>query len=102
MQAARNQVLTAISYNAEKRVIGLKNSTFGIGNEDPDDVGVDQTPDLCLTLLEVGVQTGVLKRDCRLRCQHFEDRDSIRGKGVRGQRVLKVEQSRQPPLFAQR
>src|SRR6266849_1943176 len=35
-----------MSYELKKRVIGLKNPTFQARNEDSDDVGIDQAPDL--------------------------------------------------------
>ena len=82
--------------------VRLDNATFHIPNANPDDVGIDQAPDLRLTLLEIAVETGVLQRDRRLCGQQVQDRDPTRGERVRGQRVLEVEQPRQPPLFDQR
>src|SRR5947208_16626769 len=35
-----------MSYEMKKRVIGFKNPTFQTRNEDSDDVGIDQAPDL--------------------------------------------------------
>ncbi len=35
-----------MSYEMKKRVIGLKNPTLQARNENTDDVGVDQAPDL--------------------------------------------------------
>src|SRR4029077_10251772 len=35
-----------MSYETKKRVIGLKNPTFQTRNENSDDVGIDQAPDL--------------------------------------------------------
>src|SRR6266403_1372276 len=56
VQAARDKILSIVSPHAEKRVICLKNATFEIPDDDPDDVGVDQTPNLCFVLFELAVQ----------------------------------------------
>src|SRR5258705_7115725 len=56
VQAARDKILSIVSPHAEKRVICLKNATFEIPDDDPDDVGVDQAPDLCFVLFELTVQ----------------------------------------------
>src|ERR1700693_4454272 len=91
-----------MSHYVEKSLIGLNNATIKVKNCDPDDVGVDQAPDLCLTLLKIAVETGVFQRYRRLRRQQFQNRDAIRGERVRAQRVFEVEQRRQPSLFDQR
>src|SRR6267143_1748022 len=44
--AARNQVFAIVVHHAKKFVVGLKNATVEIPDENPDDVGIDQAPDL--------------------------------------------------------
>src|SRR5216684_7770801 len=44
---ARNQVFAIVAHRAKKFVVGLKNATVEIPDENPDDVGIDQAPDLC-------------------------------------------------------
>jgi hypothetical protein len=39
--SAAHQLLAAVSDDAEKGVVGLKNPAFNIPDADPDDVGVD-------------------------------------------------------------
>jgi hypothetical protein len=68
VHAAGNQVLTVITDDTEKRIIGLKNSAFELGNDDPDDVGVDQAADLAF----VGAGDGGVKAR-RLRQQNDQD-----------------------------
>src|SRR5215472_10632294 len=77
MQAARNQVLTVISDDTEKRVIGLKNVTFEVGNEDANDVGVDQTSNPSFPIFEVAIKPRILERDCRLRRKQLQHRDTL-------------------------
>jgi hypothetical protein len=55
--AARNDVIAAISHDAEKRVVRLHDTTVQIENAYPDDVGVDQASDLALPFLEIAVNT---------------------------------------------
>src|SRR5262245_9312426 len=90
-QAARNQVLTVIPDDTEKRVIGLENSTFEIGNEDPNDVGVDQTPNLSFAIFEVAIKPRILERDRGLRRQHLQHRDALGRENARSQIVFKIE-----------
>jgi hypothetical protein len=40
----------------EKRFIGFDNLTFQVPDEDPDNIGVDQAPDLRFALLEICVK----------------------------------------------
>ena len=59
--------------------------------EDPDDVGVDQTPDLGFALLEIAVQTRILQGDRGLGRQQRQHRDPGRREDVGGQIVFEVE-----------
>ena len=67
VQATRGEILPVVSHHAEKLVIGLKNATFDFPDDDPDDVGVDQAPDLLVARLEIAVELDVLRRSllCR-------------------------------------
>ncbi|MGA7263176.1 MAG: hypothetical protein WCA23_11740 [Stellaceae bacterium] len=62
MQATRGEILSVVSHHAEKRVIRVKNATFEIPDDDPDDVGVDQAPDLLFALFKIALQVDVLLR----------------------------------------
>jgi hypothetical protein len=44
----------------EKRVVGLKNPAFELPNEDSDDVGIDEAPDLGFTAFEVAIESRIL------------------------------------------
>src|SRR5262249_9095886 len=74
-----------------KRVIGLNNPTFKIGDEYPHDVGVDQTPNLPFAIFEVTIKPRVLEGDRRLRRKHLQHHDARRGENARHQIVFKVE-----------
>src|SRR5262245_31391989 len=100
-QAAQNQVLTVMPDDTEKRVIGLKNSTFEIGNEDSNDVGVDQTPNLSFAIFEVTIKPRILERDRGLRRQHLQHRDALARKNARSQAVFKLQNADQFSLVDQ-
>ena len=53
-----------MSYEIKKRVIGLKNPTLQARNENSDDVGIDQAPDLRFAFCKIAV--GVRKRQAAL------------------------------------
>ncbi len=65
--ATGDEILTVVPHHAEKRVIGLDNPTVELPEVDPDDVGVDQTPDLGFPLFDIAVQTSVFQRDSSAR-----------------------------------
>src|SRR5215831_12865395 len=88
---ARNQVFTVIPYDTEKRVIGLKNSTFEIGNEDANNVGVDQTPNLPFAICQIEKEPRILERNRGLRGEHLQHRDALGRENARSQIVLKIE-----------
>src|SRR6266851_6852273 len=48
--AARNKVFAVVAHHTKKFVIGLKNATVEIPDENSDDVGIDQAPDFRLAL----------------------------------------------------
>ena len=72
-----------------------------IPDHDSDDVRVDQTADPGLPLPEIAVQTGILQRDRRLRCQQFQHRDPGGREHVRRQLVLEIEHPDQLGLLHQ-
>ena len=72
-QAARNDIIAAISHDAEKRVVGLHDATVKIENAYPDDIGVDEASNLRLPFLEIAIETRVLQRDRGLRRQKFKE-----------------------------
>src|SRR5215813_5590968 len=90
-QAARNQVLTVIPDDTEKRVISLENSTFEIGNEDPNDVGVDQTPNLSFAICQIEIEPRILKRNRGLRSKHLQHRDAFGRENARRKIVFQIE-----------
>src|SRR5215475_4399479 len=90
-QAARHQVLTVIPHDTKKRVVGLKNPTFEVGNEYPNDVGVDQTPNFPFAICQIEIEARILKRNRRLRSKHLQYRDAVRRENVRRQVVFKIE-----------
>jgi hypothetical protein len=47
----------------EKGIIGLDDPAFGSKDEDPDDVGFDQAPDLRFAFCDLAIQTRILQRD---------------------------------------
>jgi hypothetical protein len=55
--ASRHEILTAVGDRAEKRVVGVGNFTREVPDEHPDDIGVDQAPDLRGALFEITVHT---------------------------------------------
>src|SRR4051812_8363067 len=75
-QPPRDEILTIMSHHAEKRVVGLEDLPSGFPDENPDDVSIDQSPDLCFAFYAIAVQTGVLERDRRLRGKELQHRDT--------------------------
>ena len=74
----RDEVLALVSQHAKKRVVGLDDLTSEIDDENSDDVGVDQAPDLRFPFLKIAIETRVFQRDRRLCRQQFQDRDPSR------------------------
>ena len=73
VQRTRPETRSSRSYPniSEKRVIGLDDPASALPDHDPDDVGVDQASDPGFPFLEIAVQTGILQRDRRLRCEQL-------------------------------
>src|SRR5262249_26204546 len=59
-QRARNKVATIVPNDPQKGVVGLENPTVEIANEDPDNVGVDQTTNLGFAVCEVAIEARIL------------------------------------------
>ena len=68
----------------------------------PDNVGVDQAPDLRFAFFEIAVKTGILQGDRGLRRKQFQHRDPRRSENVGGQVVFQVKQTDQFGLVNQR
>ena len=98
----RGEILPGISDDIEKGLVGFDDPAVNIPDHNPDDVRVDQTADPSLPLPEIAVETGILERNRRLRCQHFQDRDPGGCEHVRCQIVLQIEHADQLGLFHQR
>lgn len=64
-QSARGEIFAVISHDAKKRVIGFENCTFGLPDEDADDIGVYQAPDFGFASCEIAIQVGSLNRNPR-------------------------------------
>jgi len=62
-----------------------------IPDDDPNDVGVDQAPDLGFTFAQIADQTGILQRDRRLRTEQLQHRDPSRHENAGSQIALEVE-----------
>jgi hypothetical protein len=56
MYTASEEILAVVSHHTKKRVIGLQNSAIEVPDEYPDDVGVDQAPELDLALFDLSAQ----------------------------------------------
>src|SRR5271165_1878057 len=69
--------------------------------EDPNDIGIDQTPNLRLTFRQVAVQASVLQCCRGLRGKQLQDRDPAGRKNVRGEVVLEVERPDKSGLVEQ-
>ena len=100
--ATREEIFTAVLHHVEKRFIGLNNLTFEVPDEDPDNVGVDQAPDLGFALFEIPVKTGILQGDRGLRRKQFQHCDPGRSENVRGQVIFEVEDTDKFGLVDQR
>jgi hypothetical protein len=61
MQAPRGEILPVVSHHAEKLVIGLKNAPLDFPDDDTDDVGVDQAPDLLVAGQQIAVECDILR-----------------------------------------
>src|SRR5215469_2873173 len=90
-QATRDEILTVVSHHAEKGVIGLENPTSKLPDDDPDDIGINQAPDLRFALGEIAIQLSIFERDRRLRGEQLQDRDPTRREDAGSQVVLEVE-----------
>jgi hypothetical protein len=97
-----HELLAAVSHQAEKGVVGLKNLTVAMPEADPDDVGVDQTPDLGLAFFELTVQTGILQGNRGLGRQQRQHREPGRREDVGGEMVFEVEHPDEFGLIDQR
>ena len=58
--STRDKILAAVSHHVEKGVVGVEEPPLEIEDDDADDVGVEQTPDLLIALCEIVVELDVL------------------------------------------
>ena len=65
--ATRDEIFPAVSQHVEKSIVGLRYFTSDIPDEDPDNIGVDEAPNLGFALFKIAVKTGILERDRCLR-----------------------------------
>src|SRR6185369_11708575 len=100
--APRDEIVAVVSHHTEERVIGLDDPKFVIKDEDADNVGVDEAPDLCFALPKVAIETGVLERYRELRSQQSEQCRSIGREYMWGQHVLEIEYAGQVGLTHKR
>src|SRR5262249_51105639 len=78
VHATADQILAVVADRSQKGVVGFANPAAELPDEDADDVGIDQTADPGLTLLDIAVQTGDVEGDRRLRGQHLEQGRTLR------------------------
>src|SRR5262249_2358574 len=60
VQTSRCEIRAVVSHDAQKGVIGLKNATLKLPDDDPYDIGVDKTSDLPVAFQEIAVELDVL------------------------------------------
>ena len=101
VDAARREVLTVVSDDPEKRIIGLENRTIEVPDEDADNVGFHEAPDLRLAFRQVAVEMGVLQRDRRLRGEERQHRDPGWREDPGSLVVLEIENAIEPALVDQ-
>src|SRR5262245_57670721 len=54
--APGDEIFAIVLDDAQKRFVGFENSTFDIPDEDADDIGLEQAPDLCFACCELSMQ----------------------------------------------
>src|SRR3989442_4519776 len=86
--STRNEIFTAVLHHAQKRFVGFDDRTFEVPDEDPQNVGVDQTPNLPFAICEIAIKPRVLERDCCLRRKNFQHRYTLRRENARRQIVF--------------
>src|SRR5208337_1116873 len=91
MPVARNHINTL--HRARRLQLSKisENGSVCVKDEDPDDVGLDQAPNLSLAFRKVVIKTRVLDGDRRLRGEEFQHRDPRWREGPRREVVLEVE-----------
>ena len=88
---ARDQILTTVSDDAKKGLVGIDDPTVGMPDDDADDVGVDQPPNPCLALLEVAIEAAVLQRDRSFGGEELEDTNPGGGKDVGAEVIFEAK-----------
>src|SRR5260370_13660931 len=88
VQAARDEIFTAVVHHLEKRFIGLNNLAFQVPDEDPHNDGIDETPNLRFAFLQIAIETRIFERDRGLRREQFQHRDPRGCEHMRGQVIF--------------
>ena len=101
-QATRDEIRALVADDAKKRVIGLENLTTLVPEDDPDDVGVDQSADLRFPFPDFAVQVAVFKRNRRLGSDQLQDADPVGREDACRKPVFQVQQRDQCALLHQR
>ena len=92
-QATGDEIRPVVADYPQKRLVRLDDPAVESPDDDADDIGIDQAPDLGFTFREIAVQTGILQRDRRLRGEQLQHRELGRREDAGGQIVLEVERA---------
>ncbi|MNL01015.1 hypothetical protein D3C87_1214680 [compost metagenome] len=99
---AGDQILARVAHHAQEGVVGFQHVAGHVPDNDADDIGLHQPPDLRLPLGHVAVQPRVFERDGGLRGHQLQHRDPCRTERARREIVLQIERTSQPRLVHQR
>ena len=99
--STRNEIFTAVLHHAQKRFVGSGDRTSEVPDEDSQNVGVDQPPNLLFAIREIAIKPRILKRDCCLRRKNFQHRYALRRENARRQIVFQIENTDEFPLINQ-
>jgi hypothetical protein len=95
VDAASDKILTVIPNDPKKCIIALKNATFKIPDENPDDVRIDKAANPAFAFRQITVQARSARRG-------FSARLCGRRKDLTSQIVLKIENTDEVCLIEQR
>jgi len=75
----------------QERLIGLNDFTFEIPDKNPQNVGIDQSPDPSFAIFKIAIKPRILKGYRCLERKHLQDADAVTSENVRGQVIFEVE-----------
>ena len=101
-EAAAEEILSLVSYDPEKRVVGIEYPSVEIPNEDSDDVGVDHATNSGFAFGELSIEIGIFQRDRGLRGEQLQHRDTGWREHPRGQAILQIQNADELGLFNER